>query len=87
MLVLSVGFGPVFVGTTTAANAGVPPDKAGLAAAQRLPAGRRGLGAGGPHRRALTGGFDLPLLLGSIFILAAAFVALRATNTRGEASP
>jgi MFS family permease len=33
MLVLSLGFGPVFVGVTTAANAGVSPDKAGLAAA------------------------------------------------------
>jgi EmrB/QacA subfamily drug resistance transporter len=33
LLVLSVGFGPVFVGVTTAANAGVPSDKAGLAAA------------------------------------------------------
>jgi predicted MFS family arabinose efflux permease len=33
MLVLSLGFGPVFVGVTTAANAGVPADKAGLAAA------------------------------------------------------
>ena len=33
MLVLSLGFGPVFVGVTTAANAGVPSDKAGLAAA------------------------------------------------------
>jgi hypothetical protein len=33
MIVLSIGFGPVFVGVTTAANAGVPADKAGLAAA------------------------------------------------------
>jgi EmrB/QacA subfamily drug resistance transporter len=33
MLVLSLGFGPVFVGVSTAANAGVPADKAGLAAA------------------------------------------------------
>jgi EmrB/QacA subfamily drug resistance transporter len=33
MLVLSVGFGPVFVGVATAANSGVPSDKAGLAAA------------------------------------------------------
>jgi hypothetical protein len=33
MLVLSLGFGPVFVGVTTAANAGVPAGKAGLAAA------------------------------------------------------
>ena len=32
LLVISVGFGPVFVGVTTAANAGVPTDKAGLAA-------------------------------------------------------
>ena len=32
MLVLSLGVGPVFVGVTTAANAGVPADKAGLAA-------------------------------------------------------
>jgi EmrB/QacA subfamily drug resistance transporter len=32
MLVLSLGIGPVFVGVATAANAGVPPDKAGLAA-------------------------------------------------------
>ena len=32
MLVLSFGAGPVFVGVTTAANAGVPADKAGLAA-------------------------------------------------------
>jgi predicted MFS family arabinose efflux permease len=32
MLVLSVGIGPMFVSVTTAANAGVPADKAGLAA-------------------------------------------------------
>jgi EmrB/QacA subfamily drug resistance transporter len=32
MLVLSLGIGPVFVGVTTAANAGVPADRAGLAA-------------------------------------------------------
>src|SRR2546423_14327557 len=33
MLVLSFGAGRVFVGVTTAANAGVPADQAGLAAA------------------------------------------------------
>jgi EmrB/QacA subfamily drug resistance transporter len=33
MMVMSVGLGAVFVGVTTAANAGVPSDKAGLAAA------------------------------------------------------
>jgi len=31
--IMSLGFGPVFVGVTTAANAGVPADRAGLAAA------------------------------------------------------
>jgi EmrB/QacA subfamily drug resistance transporter len=33
MVIMSLGFGPVFVAVTTAANAGVPADKAGLAAA------------------------------------------------------
>ena len=103
MLVLSLGFGPVFVGVTTAANAGVPADKAGLAAAllnasQQL-GGALGLAifsaiatsrthhllaAHTPVAHALTSGFQRSLLAGSIFILAAAMIALRATNTRGE---
>jgi EmrB/QacA subfamily drug resistance transporter len=103
MLVLSLGFGPVFVGVTTAANAGVPADKAGLAAAllnasQQL-GGALGLAiftavatsrtqhllaAHTPPAHALTAGFQRALLVGAIFILAAAIVALRATNTRGE---
>jgi EmrB/QacA subfamily drug resistance transporter len=103
MLVLSLGFGPVFVGVTTAANAGVPADKAGLAAAllnasQQL-GGALGLAifsalatsrtehllaAHTPPAEALTAGFHRALLAGSIFIVAAAFIALRATNTRGE---
>jgi EmrB/QacA subfamily drug resistance transporter len=33
LVIMSLGLGAVFVGVTTAANAGVPPDKAGLAAA------------------------------------------------------
>jgi EmrB/QacA subfamily drug resistance transporter len=102
-LVLSLGFGPVFVGVTTAANAGVPADKAGLAAAllnasQQL-GGALGLAifsalatsrthhllaAHTPLAHALTSGFQRALLVGSIFILAAAIIALRATNTRGE---
>jgi EmrB/QacA subfamily drug resistance transporter len=106
MLVLSLGFGPVFVGVTTAANAGVPADKAGLAAAllnasQQL-GGALGLAifsalatsrtdhllAGHtPPPEALTAGFQRALLAGSIFILAAAVIALRATNTRGETPP
>jgi EmrB/QacA subfamily drug resistance transporter len=104
MLVLSLGFGPVFVGVTTAANAGVPGDKAGLAAAllnasQQL-GGALGLAiftalatsrtnhllaAHAPTPDALTSGFQRALLVGSIFIAAAAVIALRATNTRGEA--
>jgi EmrB/QacA subfamily drug resistance transporter len=104
MLVLAVGFGPVFVGVTTAANAGVPADKAGLAAAllnasQQL-GGALGLAifsavatshtehllaAHTPSAQALTSGFQRALLVGSIFIFAAAIIALRATNTRGEA--
>jgi EmrB/QacA subfamily drug resistance transporter len=103
MLVLSLGFGPVFVAVTTAANAGVPGDKAGLAAAllnasQQL-GGALGLAiftalatsrthhllvAHTPAPDALTAGFQRALLVGSIFILAAAVIALRATNTRGE---
>jgi EmrB/QacA subfamily drug resistance transporter len=106
MLVLSLGFGPVFVGVTSAANAGVPADKAGLAAAllnasQQL-GGALGLAifsalatshthhllAGhAPVPDALTGGFQRALLAGSVFILAAAVIALRATNTRGQTPP
>jgi hypothetical protein len=33
---------------------------------------------------ALTSGFQRALLIGSIFLLACAMTALRATNTRGE---
>jgi EmrB/QacA subfamily drug resistance transporter len=105
MLVLSVGFGPVFVGVTTAANAGVPADKAGLAAsllnASQQLGGALGLAifsavatsrtdhllaAHTPLPQALTSGFQRALTVGSIFILAAAFIALRATDTRGEAA-
>jgi EmrB/QacA subfamily drug resistance transporter len=103
MLVLAVGFGPVFVGVTTAANAGVPADKAGLAASL-LNASQQLGGALGlaiftavatsrtheliathtPAPQALTAGFQRALLIGAIFISAAAIIALRATNARGE---
>jgi MFS family permease len=104
MLVLSIGFGPVFVGVTTAANAGVPADKAGLAAsllnASQQLGGALGLAifsalaSSRTHHllvthatpaHALTSGFQRALLVGSIFILAAAVIGLRATNTRGDA--
>ena len=103
MLVLAVGFGPVFVGVTTAANAGVPADKSGLAAsllnASQQLGGALGLAVftalatSRTHdllathtlqATALTAGFQRALLAGSLFLLAAAIIALRATNTRGE---
>jgi hypothetical protein len=94
----------VLVGVTTAANAGVPADKAGLAAAllnasQQL-GGALGLAifsamatsrtqdqltAHVPPADALTAGFQRALLFAAIFIAASAVLALRATNTRGEA--
>jgi hypothetical protein len=42
------------------------------------------LATGAPVSHALTSGFQRALMLGSIFILASAVIALRATNTRGE---
>jgi EmrB/QacA subfamily drug resistance transporter len=103
MLVMSLGLGAVFVAVTTAANAGVPADKAGLAAAL-LNASQQVGGALGlaifsaiatsrttdllanhtAPSEALTSGFQRALLASSLFLLAAAVVALRITNTRGE---
>jgi len=103
LLLVALGIGGVFVAVTTAANAGVPADRAGLAAAllnaSQWLGGALGLAvftavstsrtnhllaAGSPAAHALTSGFQRALLIGSIFILASAVVALRATNTRGE---
>jgi EmrB/QacA subfamily drug resistance transporter len=103
MLLVGVGIGPMFVAVATAANAGVPPDKAGLAAAL-LNASMQLGGALGlaiftaiatsrthhllathtPPAHALVTGFGDALLVGSLFLLAAALIALRATNVRGE---
>ncbi|GGQ40180.1 EmrB/QacA subfamily drug resistance transporter [Actinomadura coerulea] len=105
LMVTSFGLGFTFVAVTTAANANVPPDKAGLAAAL-LNASQQIGGALGlaifsaaatartddlladrrPAPEALTGGFSRALLAGSLFLAAAAVVALRAANSRGEAS-
>ncbi|HKC27718.1 MAG TPA: MFS transporter [Jatrophihabitans sp.] len=104
LIILPLGFGPVFVAVATAANSGVPADKAGLAAALLNASQQLGgalslaiftavatsrtqhlLAAHVARPEALTSGFHLALLLGSIFILAAALVGFRATNTRGEA--
>jgi len=103
LLLVGLGIAALFVAVATAANAGVPADKAGLAAAllnsSQWLGGALGLaiftavatsrtnhllaeGTAMPH--ALTSGFQRALLVGSIFILASAVIALRATNTRGE---
>jgi EmrB/QacA subfamily drug resistance transporter len=103
MMVMSIGLGAVFVAVTSAANAGVPADKAGLAAAL-LNASQQVGGALGlaifsaiatsrvndllashtAQAEALTSGFQRALLASSIFLVAAAVVGLRVTNTRGE---
>jgi predicted MFS family arabinose efflux permease len=106
LVIMSFGFGAVFVAVTTAAQAGVPADKAGLAAAlintSTWVGGALGLAifsaistsrahdllkAGAPLDHALTAGFGRALLACSLFLLAAAAIALRATNTRGEPAP
>jgi EmrB/QacA subfamily drug resistance transporter len=103
LLLVGLGVAGLFVAVATAANAGVPADKAGLAAAllnaSQWLGGALGLAiftavstsrtsdlldAGAPVSHALTSGFQRALFVGSLFILAAALIALRATNTRGE---
>jgi EmrB/QacA subfamily drug resistance transporter len=103
LLIMSAGLGAVFVGVTTAAQAGVPPDKAGLAAAlintSTWLGGALGiaifsaistarvhdlLASHASAHEALTAGFHRALLACSIAMVAAALLAMRATNTRGE---
>jgi EmrB/QacA subfamily drug resistance transporter len=103
LVILAVGLGAVFVGVTTAAQAGVPADKAGLAAAlintstwlggalgvaifSAIATSRTNdlLAAGTPRPEALTEGFQRAIFACAIFLVAAAVIALRATNTRGE---
>jgi hypothetical protein len=103
MIVFALGLGAMFVAVTAAANAGVPADRAGLAAAllnsSQQVGGALGLAifsaiatsrtshllaSNTPPADALTSGFQRALLASSIFLLAAAVVALRVTNTRGE---
>ena len=100
-IVMALGMGSVFVSVTTAANAGVPGDKAGLAAgllnASQQVGSALGLAvlsalaitrtndlvaAGAPRLVALVGGYHRALLVGSILMVAAAFIALRIGNTR-----
>jgi EmrB/QacA subfamily drug resistance transporter len=103
LMIVSLGVGAVFVAITAAANAGVPADKAGLAAALVNASQQVGaalglailsaiatartnhlLAARTPAPDALTSGFHRALLAGSIFLLAAAIIALRTSNTRAN---
>jgi EmrB/QacA subfamily drug resistance transporter len=103
LVIMALGLGATFVGVTTAAQAGVPSDRAGLAAAlinaSTFLGGALGiaifsaiatsrtqdlLATGVSQPEALTEGFQRALLACAIFVFAAALIALRATNTRGE---
>jgi EmrB/QacA subfamily drug resistance transporter len=103
LVIMAIGLGAVLVAVTTAASAGVPADKAGLAAGLLNASQQLGtalglaifsaiatartsalLAAHAPRDTALTAGFHRALLACAIFLLAAAVIALRATNTRGE---
>jgi MFS family permease len=103
LVIMAIGLGAVLVSVTTAANAGVAPDQAGLAAGLLATSQQLGtalglaifsaiatartsalLAAHAPQAAALTGGFQRALLTCAIFLVAAAVIALRATNTRGE---
>jgi EmrB/QacA subfamily drug resistance transporter len=103
-VVMSLGAGSVFVSIAAAANAGVPGDKAGLAAglfnASQQVGSALGLAilsvvaitrtndliaANALHVVALDAGYHRALLIGSIFMAAAALIALRIGNTRAAA--
>jgi predicted MFS family arabinose efflux permease len=103
LVVMALGLGAVFVGVTTAAQAGVPADKAGLAAALinsstwlggalgvaifsaiSTSRARDLLADHATPAEALTSGFQRARLAAAIFLAAAAVIALRAPNTRGE---
>ena len=101
LVVMAFGLGAIMVGVQNAANAGVPADKAGLAAALINTSSTVGAALGlavlsaiatgrtnhliARHAypaSAVTGGFHAALLACSAFLVAAAVIASRATNTR-----
>jgi EmrB/QacA subfamily drug resistance transporter len=103
LVIMAIGIGAVLISVTTAANAGVPADKAGLAAGLLNASQQLGtalglaifsaiatarttalLGANATPHQALTAGFHRALLACAVFLLIAAVIGLRATNTRGE---
>jgi EmrB/QacA subfamily drug resistance transporter len=106
LAVMSIGLGAVFVAVTTAANAGVPADQAGLAAGLLNTSLQLGSALGlavfsaiatartdylladhAAPAEALTAGFGRAVLAGSVALLAATVIALRATDTRGHTPP
>jgi EmrB/QacA subfamily drug resistance transporter len=106
MLVMALGMGAVFVAATAAANDGVPPAQAGLAAGLLNASQQLGSAIGlailsaiatsrtqsllashATRPEALTAGYHRGLLSGSIFMVAAAAIALRTSNTRAAAPP
>ena len=103
-IVMSLGMGSVFVAVTTAANAGVPGEAAGLAAGLLNASQQVGsalglailsaiaitrtndlLAAHTARLDALDAGYHRGLLVGSIFLIGAAVIALRIGNTRAAA--
>jgi len=106
MVVMALGLGAIFVGVQTAANAGVPADKAGLAAALGTASGQLGsalglaiftaiaaghtqhlLNADVTRTVALTSGFHYALVACGIFLVAAAVIASRTSNSRPQTAP
>jgi EmrB/QacA subfamily drug resistance transporter len=103
LVIMGLGLGLLYTGVQTAANAGVPEDQAGLAAALITASFQLGsalglavfIGIASSHTRhllvvgaspsqALTAGFQRGLLVSSLCLVAAAIIAVRASNTRGE---
>jgi predicted MFS family arabinose efflux permease len=103
LVVMGAGLGLLYAGVQTAANAGVPENQAGLAAALITASFQLGsalglavfsgiatsrtshlLAAHTPPPEALTAGFQRALLVSALCLVAAAAIALRASNTRGE---
>jgi EmrB/QacA subfamily drug resistance transporter len=106
LVIMAIGFGGVFVGVTTAANAGVPVNKAGLAAGLLSTSQQLGMALGlailsaiatartdhvlaahAARPDALTSGYQRALLVGSVFVLAAAAIATRIPNAHAAAQP
>jgi EmrB/QacA subfamily drug resistance transporter len=106
LLVMASGLGLLYAGVQTAANAGVPENQAGLAAALITTSFQLGSALGlavfsgiatsrtssllavhtSPHE-ALTAGFQRALFISALCLVAAAAIALRASNTRGVPTP